>query len=1436
VVKAREKSRGDDMKRWFSSETGLKKKLGKKHLLVVFFGVVFLLLNLSMLYWLKENISMLVNRDLQTSNSTKNIQMNLQKSLASLRAWITVKDQRFIQERKDAWEKGIIPNLKILDRLSTHDGKTKLFLMDTTLKKVLSDLKAWQWHIQDVAQTAGNFPAKVFMNQFWLPTANRLISFSTILINEEKSFSDGRALIFPLADFRGNLTHSVSLMIEYVETGNVSKLVRSQAFFSLAKKAVKKVDYNEKRVRPRQEKILRLLNSRLESYQKLGQQLTALRQKPQTNLAAYWLSKKAVPLARKANNLLNDMSVVQFSYLNSEVRQVELLSSIIPYSTCLFIIFLILYFLWLATFNAKKLLQPIQALSIATKKLAQGELNDNIPIESNDEIGELTRAFNKMREERQLAEVKTRGIVETALEPIVTINEKGIVQSCNSATSNLLGYPAKEILGSNVSMLMPEPHRTQHDSYLSHYLETKTKKIIGQSREVMALSKSGEEIPVLLSVSEIIVGEDRLFTGILRDLRSEKAQAAEMALLNLKLEQKNKEKSLIAELDNDLRGVDDLETFSDRVLAFFSKNFSILLSMFYLVDPRNKVIEMLAGYGYSERRERKTIVQWGDSLVGQCAKMGEPLLIKQVPEEYFRIRTGLGETRPEHVLLLPLMLKQTVLGVLELGSLKPFTKDRQSLFARACYNVSVNLSMIVDKNNFQKLFNETENQRQQLQKQKEEMHSANEELEAQAQALKQSEEEIRSVNDELYQKIDYIEHQKEKIKQKSDDVEKISQYKSEFLANVSHELRTPLNSLLILSQNFMRNRTGNLTQEQQEDAQVIYSSGSDLMNLINDILDISKVESGKLEMCVDKVLLSDVVSSISKQFEMVAQRKGITFSVNCLKKQEISTFDCDEMRLMQILKNLISNAIKFTEHGSVKLDIKTKDDSIFFSVSDTGIGIAKDKQALVFSEFQQADGSTSRKYGGTGLGLSISKKLTDLLGGALTLKSKEGVGSVFTLSLPIENDSLSVDSASDLMVAVEVISVPDDRAKIPQEAKDDRLTLNAEAPSLLVIDDDLRFCQIMAKIAHENAYQLLLALKGETGLMLAAAYSPSAIILDLGLPDMQGDQVLAQLKKDERTSKIPVHIVSGRDQSKGFLKAGALSFIQKPIQQKEITRLLNRISNQENNNILIVEDSKETQKELKYLFSSLEDVTLTFEGSAKGARSRLFSEQYTCIVIDVGLPDQSGLQLIQSLSTEFDVLPPIVIYTARELTPDEHRSISQYANSIVVKGREAPERLFDEVSLFLHHVDERAKHKPLTSKATVPHNKTLKGHTVLLVDDDLRNTFSLSRTLQAEGMKVIIADNGKLAIEKLTAESGIELILMDVMMPVMDGYEAIKKIRKMEGCQDIPIITLTAKATVQDKEQCIKVGANDYMSKPVNVETLLELIRVWLFTPGAHRG
>ncbi len=747
-----------------------------------------------------------------------------------------------------------------------------------------------------------------------------------------------------------------------------------------------------------------------------------------------------------------------------------------------------------------------------------------------------------------------------------------------------------------------------------------------------------------------------------------------------------------------------------------------------------------------------------------------------------------------------------------------------------------------------------------------ELEKSEEELKVQQDELKASNEEIEASNEELEEKTRALEEQNAQIQQQSEEllegkrlmeekaneIGRASKYKSEFLANMSHELRTPLNSLLILAKLLAANEEGNLTEEQVEEAHVIHNGGLELLGLINDILDLSKVEAGKLTVSAEDVTVDSIVGRMRQQFLPVSREKGVEFPIS-ISDNLPAILHTDTQRVEQILKNLLSNAFKFTEHGSVTLQVRRPDvktelqrssldprNAIAFSVIDTGIGIEPSKFKDIFEAFQQEDGSIDRHYGGTGLGLTIARKFAHMLGGEIHVASQKGQGSRFTLVLPVklaraetgEMPEASIDAGPE-SVRTALKTMP--KTWVAEFIADDRNNIGDKDKVLLIIEDDRAFATTLVKIARKRGYKCLAAGDGKTGLVLAVEQPVTAILLDLKLPDIDGINVLDQLKHDLRTRHIPVHIISGReDTGAAPLKKGAIGYLTKPVEIEAIDGVLIKIEGllrSEIKQVLVIEDDENTQVAVQKLLHK-KDIQITVAGEGAAALKLLENTKFDCVILDLQLPDMTGFEWLERMEKEAGEkeTPPVIVYTARELTEGENWRLSRYTGSIIIKGARSPERLLDEVTLFLHSVEStlsgdqkeilRMQHNP---------DKVLQGRTLLLVDDDLRNTFALSKLLKKHGMNIVISDNGQMALDKLKDDESIELVIMDIMMPVMDGYQAMREIRAHKSYGEVPIIALTARAMPEEQEKCMAAGANDYLTKPVDIERLLTLLRVLLF-------
>ncbi len=945
-----------------------------------------------------------------------------------------------------------------------------------------------------------------------------------------------------------------------------------------------------------------------------------------------------------------------------------------------------------------------------------------------------------------------------------------------------------------------------------------------------------------------------------------------------------------------LRGDEELTTILQKTINYIAGFLKAQVGVFYIMEDNR--LKLMSSYAYKVRSANYNEFGLGEGLVGQAALEQESILFTRPPQEHVQtaINTGIGEILPDTILVLPLIHQDQVIGVLELGTTGTFTESCLEFLDSIADSVAISLYSAQSRRRLKELLEKTQAQSERLQNQQEELQATNEELEEQTKILRKSEkrlqeqqEEIRVSNEELATKTKALEAQQaqtqtknqeleaaqKELEEKAKALEKSNKYKSEFLANMSHELRTPLNSLLLLADSLASNKMGNLTKKQIQFAETIHHSGEELLQLINEILDLSKVESGKLEITLENYEVRGLKNYIERNFQQVVDQKGLKLKIE-IEETIPPTFTTDAQRLEQILKNFVSNAIKFTDRGQVTVHIGypdpyqvfLRDDllpqkAIAFSVSDTGMGISPEKQDLIFEAFQQADGSTSRKYGGTGLGLSISKELAKLLGGEILVHSVEGQGSTFTLCLPIR-DRVAAPSPRKAL-ATNTVSVP---AHIPASTSAYTPSANAAPPAansarlasatsmlsppayssfipddrnqitdhqkrtLLVIEDDPRFSQIVMDLAHEKGFQFLAAESGEEGIQLAHTYQPDAIILDIGLPQTNGWEVMEQLKKSLQTSHIPVHFISASDKDTKAMQMGAIGFLTKPVNQESLEMAFQKIEDTIAKNlqrVLIVEDDAGLQLAIQELTLDM-DLELIQTETAEEAQELIKNQSFDCIVLDLRLKNMSGEELLQKIHADPSLtLPPIIVYTGKPLSREDEKSLEQYAESIILKGAKSLDRLVGELHLFLDQIEPNPPEKPgPPSSSHHDESNGLQGKVVLLADDDSRNSFALSHHLEEHGLVVQQAFDGKEALETLEAEPHVDIVLTDIMMPEMDGYETIQAIRAQERFKDLPIIALTAKAMKEDRHKCIAAGASDYLSKPVDIDKLLSLLKVWV--------
>ena len=927
-----------------------------------------------------------------------------------------------------------------------------------------------------------------------------------------------------------------------------------------------------------------------------------------------------------------------------------------------------------------------------------------------------------------------------------------------------------------------------------------------------------------------------------------------------------------------------LDRLGEQVLEFLADYLDAPIGVVYLTEGGG--LRRIAGYCAVDAPPRPE-----DGLPGQAARENRLLHVRELPAGYLPVRSGLGRGTPRELLVAPAATDGVVQAVLELGFFRRVRPAELELLERVSESLAVAVRASRDRTRLEELLEETQRQGEELQAQQEELRVSNEELEEQGRALKESQThlehqqaELEQNNAQLAQQTHLLEYQKEGLSRataalaaKAAELERSNQYKSEFLANMSHELRTPLNSSLILAKLLADNRTGNLSAEQVKFAQTIHAAGNDLLALINDILNLAKIEAGKVEVQAEPVEVRETVEAIVEGLRPVAAQKGLTLSV-VVEPSTPARVHTDPQRLGQILKNLLSNALKFTARGEVSLRAAaTAEGGVAFAVSDTGIGIPAEQLDTIFEAFRQADGSTHRQYGGTGLGLSISRDLARLLGGDVIVQSTPGLGSVFTLTLPPayvpaqtppgladrtappapepnqaqERVQRQPQDQGQPQQAQEQTSIPapapvsgeaPPRRPGPAAIEDDRGHLTSGARLILVIEDDIRFAAILRDLAREMGFECVVTHSADDGLAAASAYRPSAVLLDINLPDHSGLVVLDRLKRDPRTRHIPVHVASVADCAREALERGAVGYALKPVKREELEEALRRLEAKFSpgpRRVLVVEDDPRQRESVRQLLESGE-VQITAAASAAEALAHLRTTTFDCMVMDLNLPDLSGHELLETLASRDDTaFPPVIVYTGRSLSRDEEQRLRRHSKSIIVKDARSPERLLDEVTLFLHQVEETlSPERRRILQAARDRDRLLEGRRILVVEDDVRNVFALSSLLEPQGAKVEIARNGREALAVLersrTGAPGaggagaIDLVLMDVMMPEMDGLTATREIRKRPEWKHLPVIALTAKAMQDDQEKCLAAGANDYIAKPLDVEKLLSLVRVWM--------
>ncbi len=1081
-------------------------------------------------------------------------------------------------------------------------------------------------------------------------------------------------------------------------------------------------------------------------------------------------------------------------------------------------LFAILSIIFLVT----RILRPIGLIADNARGVAVGDFEYRQIKTSEDEIGQLHKAW---------------GDVVTFLK---SLDEIMRAVSVGNFSSEATVRSEKDQLGKSINQMIRNFRTAVKQAYAISRGDL--------SKEIVPRSEKDELGNALLEMTK------SLRTSVNENERQNWLKTSQMAL------------------NDTIRGELDTIKLGDLIISFLARTLHTPLGTIYMNED-GTLFSLVGSYAALGSEGIPQTVRLGEGLVGEAAKNRTEIVTENIPESYYRVHSSLGHTSAKKLFVVPCIYNTEVVAVIELATLSTLSPLETEFLHMVSEPVAIALSAAKARTRLEELLEKTQKQAERLQTQQEELRQTNEELEEQTKTLKESEaqlqqqqEELRVTNEELEERTKALEKQRNEVLEKNEklkvaqkeiekkarDLELASRYKSEFLANMSHELRTPLNSILVLSQLLSANKSDKLSEKEVEFARTINSSGTDLLNLINDILDLSKVESGKMELNLEDTPLTDIFSDMERLFGHIAEKKGISL-ITKIAPDSPSSIYCDPQKLNQILKNLLSNAFKFTEQGHVTLsaflpgkdeDLSksglTAGDAVAIAVSDTGIGIPEEKQRLIFEAFQQADGTTSRKYGGTGLGLSISRELAKLLGGEIKLESRAGEGSTFTIFIPRRCAQIKEQVPPEPVERFEKAPRSFVKPAVPKTAppeegvvKDDRKKLVPGEKSILIVEDDPNFSQILMNLARERGFKCLLSESGETGLHMADYYKPTAIILDIGLPGIDGWEVMERLKENPETRHIPVHFMSATDKSLDAFKMGAIGYLTKPVTVEQIDTTFGKIEeiiSSPVKRLLIVEDDETLRNSIVELIGA-EDVEITAVGTGTEGVELLAKEPFDCMILDLGLKDMNGFDLLKRIKREKDLKTlPVIIYTGRELSRREESELEKYSESIIIKGARSPERLLDETTLFLHRLESTLpEEKRRMIRMVHKKEEVMKDRKILIVDDDMRNVFAITSLLEEKGLKVIVGRNGMEGIEMLEKNEDTDLVLMDIMMPEMDGYEAMRRIRGMGKYQKLPIIALTAKAMKGDKAKCIEAGANDYLSKPIDADKLFSLLRVWMY-------
>ena len=1430
----------------------------------------------------------------------------INESLAALRGWVILEEAQFKHERETVWQDQIHVHMKRLEHLIDQQPNVRLEFDIQAIKADIRRLERYQDEIEAIAHTSASQPALRTYREQALPLHDKIFEN----INELMAYQEGqllqlteksreRVLLYEeVAHYQAHIEELQIAVGSYLLDGDEKTLDSVYAALTIEAKGYATLSDKEALFDDVERASVKRIERSRDKWLLLMKNVVDARGKADWDLARHWLRSRAVPVAMtlvsQLNTIVDDAEVdmgKQFMVAADQSRALN----VVQWGVLILGLLVCALLGWLVT---RSVARPIDKTLAVANAVSEGNFDVDVDLGGSVEIVQLGRALQSMtsalkdtstmaaavargeldvqvtvrgdkdglgrslmamvdaiRQSKRLAEqqlsalkdseTRANNIVANMEDGLVNIDALGVITLFNPAAERIFQYRASEVIGKNISTLVPEPHSSQHDRYIRNYHRTGDRRFIGAAREVEARRRDGTTFPASIVVSEIIVGGEKNFIGTVRDFTEKRRAENQEREARLALEKEREKlleqdwvKSGYAKVFEAMQGSRTMESTCRILLNELVPAVDAQVGLFYLVRNLERSstgersvdeLNLFASYAYKKRNTLATQYKLGEGLVGQAALEKKSIILTDVPADYLKIDTGMGDGTPANVAVLPVLFEDELMGVLEVAALKPFNELQLELLNQVMGNLGIFINIILGRARAEYLLQRSE---------------------AQAEALQQREHDLQKTNGELAQKTEMA--------------EQASRSKSEFLANMSHELRTPLNSLLILAESLAQNRTGNLTEQQAESAKIIHQSGSDLLILINDILDLAKVEAGKITFTPENFNIEDIVHSVRRKFMPVAESKGLEFNVT-VGPGVPSQLTTDKLRLEQVLRNFLSNAFKFTHEGRVGLSInnanasvglseaQTQEDGMLaFSVQDTGIGIPANKLDAVFQAFEQADGTTSRRYGGTGLGLSISRQMATLLGGEIHVESQEGEGTIFTLIVPIKqtvtppvdrsqpltlNDGMSVHTA----LPADVKRPPHARHLVDADvADDDRDAIKAGDRIILLIEDDRAFTTILRDTVRRNGFKCLISNTGEMGIFLARSFQPQAIIMDIGLPDISGLTVFSRLLSYGETADIPVYFISVYDESAEVMARGAKGYLTKPASQEQLDSTIEQIRamvSSAEDVVLVIDDDDDMRGYLDHALQQ-HGLNVVAVPSAEQALETLASRPVCMMVLDLALPHMSGLELLEQVADEPSLpAPPVVAYSSLALSADDESKIEEYTNNVIKKTAEAPEKVLADVlgrlELAIPSVEEIAspaavEAAPRASDADVVDNTVFVGKKVLLVDDDTRNIFALSLLLKELDMTVLMADNGQKALDVLAETPDVDIVLTDIMMPVMDGYEAIERIRQQTVFTYLPIIAVTAKAMKEDREKCLAIGASDYLPKPIEAGELIATMKKWL--------